>query len=183
MKAPILLILGAVLIALSVVFFLTRRPESSTPEEPPRHFVWKVESLELQHMTIDLPHASKKQSWFKDEDRFWYFDEPDGPKVDMDRWGGGIPLLLSGPGVNRLISDQATTEQLAMYGLEDPHMLIELLLETKETLSVEVGYRTLDGTAYYIKMADSLQVYTVDSTWYQVLAGLVLDPPYPPISR
>jgi hypothetical protein len=30
------------------------------------------------------------------------------PKVNMKRWGGGIPLLLSGPGAERLITSEAT---------------------------------------------------------------------------
>jgi hypothetical protein len=179
MKRPVYLILGAVLIALSIVFYFSGRTEPAASVELPRHFVWKVEVLALEHMTISLPSQGKSESWLKHEDRFWYFDEPDGPKVDMTRWGGGVPLLLSGPGANRLITLEATTEQLEMYGLVDPQMYIELLLETEDTLSIEVGDHTLDGTAYYIRIADSLEVYTVDHTWYQVIEGLVLDPPYP----
>ena len=180
MKTPSFFFLGGVLVTLSVVFyFSSRRPEPSAATESPRHFVWRVEMLALRHMTIDLPREGKSESWYLHEDRFWYFDEPDGPKVDMDRWGGGIPLLLSGPGANRLVVEEATADQLEMYGLADPQMLIELSLDTQETLDIEVGDRTLDGTAYYLKMADSTEVYTVDYTWYDVIVGLVLDPPYP----
>ena len=50
----------------------------------------------------------------------------DGPQVDNQRWGGGIPLLLSGPGANRLILQNATDAQLADYGFNTPNLLPHL---------------------------------------------------------
>jgi hypothetical protein len=97
----------------------------------------------------------------------------------MKRWGGGIPLLLSGPGAERLIASESTDEQLQMYGLEDPKMKIDLTLENEDTINIEVGDRTPDGQACYIKLVKSNDVYTVHYTWYEVLERLVLEPPYP----
>ncbi len=130
-------------------------------------------------MAISLPADGKREAWVKHEDKYWYFDQPDGPKVNMKRWGGGIPLLLSGPGANRSIAENATDEQLEIYGLKNPKMKMNLVLENEDSIGVEVGDRTLDGQAYYIKLIDSRAVYTVDFTWYDVLERLVLDPPYP----
>ena len=36
----------------------------------------------------------KREAWIKRKDRYWYFDKPNGPKVNMKRWGYGIPLLF-----------------------------------------------------------------------------------------
>ena len=97
----------------------------------------------------------------------------------MKRWGGGIPLLLSGPGAERIIADNATDEQLEMYGLVDPKMRIDLTLENEDNINIEVGDSILTGQARYVKLIDSGDVYTVHYTWYEVLERLVLEPPYP----
>jgi len=179
MKYRTILVMSGILMALGVLFFISRRPLELEPQEEPQSFVWSVEVKDLKRMTISLPGEGKREAWVKHQDRYWYFDQPDGPKVNMKRWGGGIPLLLSGPGAERLIAAESTDEQLEIYGLKDPRMKISLVLENEDAINIEVGDRTLDGQAYYIKQIDSRVVYTVDYTWYEVLARLVLDPPYP----
>lgn len=101
----------------------------------------------------------------------------------MQRWGGGIPLLLSGPGAERLIAAAATDKQLESYGLKAPRMKIELTLKNEDTILVDIGDRTPDGQTYYIKKRDSQAVYTVDHTWYEVLERLVREPPYPATAK
>jgi hypothetical protein len=58
-------------------------------------------------------------------------------------------------------------------------MRIELGMENGESISIEIGDRTPDGKGYYIKLRNNRDIYTVDSTWYEVMERLVLDPPYP----
>jgi hypothetical protein len=58
-------------------------------------------------------------------------------------------------------------------------MKIELALESGDNINIELGDSNPDGQGYYIKLADSRSVYTVDFTWFNVLERLVLDPPYP----
>ena len=178
MKLRSILIMVAILIVLGVVFYISSRPEP-VPRPEPRPFVWSVEMEDLARMAISLPEKGKSDSWVKHEDRYWYFDQPNGTKVNMKRWGGGIPLLLSGPGAERLISGAATQEQLEMYGFNPPQMEMALTLRNGDTLKIQIGSRTLDGRTYYIKLLDSETIYTVDHTWYDVLERLVLDPPYP----
>ncbi len=177
-KTGTIIVLAVVLVGLGVVYYFTSRPKPQAPVEP-RYYVWDVEMDDLKEMTISFPKDDLTQSWVKHEDKYWYFDEPNGPKVDMIRWGGGIPLLLSGPGANRLLTRDATAEQIETYGLTNPAMRIDLLLEDGRTINIEVGDSTLDGQNYYIRLADSPNVYTVDYTWHDVIARLVLDPPYP----
>jgi len=178
MKRRTILIMVVVLIALGAFFYFSNRPDPE-PQPEPRPFVWDVEMDELQTMSITLPRKGMSESWVKGEDRYWYFDEPDGAKVDMKRWGGGIPLLLSGPAANRTIVETATDDQLEIYGFDDPQMRIELILASGESIDIEVGDRTPDGQGHYIRLADSGDLYIVDYTWFDVLERLVLDPPYP----
>jgi len=169
----------AVLVALAVYFFFFRPTELPPPPPEPRPFVWNVDMEELQHMILSLPQEGKSESFVKHEDRYWYFDDPPGPKVNMDRWGGGIPLILSGPGAERLIAEDATEKQLADFGFDEPKLEIVLTLENEDIIRIEVGDRTPTGSAYYLKLVDSNDVYTVDYSWYDVLERLVLEPPYP----
>ena len=178
MKLRTLLIMGLVLIALGTVYYFSSRPEP-VPEPEPRPFVWSVETDELRNMAISLPPQGKSQAWVVHDDKYWYFDEPGGPKVDMKRWGGGIPLLLSGPAADRLITEESTNEQLEIYGLAEPAMEIAIGLENGDTFNIEVGDVTPGGQTYYVKLANSRHVYTVDYSWYDVFERLVLDPPYP----
>jgi hypothetical protein len=179
MRLRAILIMVALLISLGVVYFLVRRKPEPPQPETPRMFVWWIEMEEIEKISVSLPRQGKSEAWVKHEDRYFYFDEPDGPKVDMQRWGGGIPLLLSGPAAARRIAEQATDQQLELYGLDDPAMRIELTLDNGDTLGIEIGDSTPDRQAYYIRRADSKDVYTVDYTWYEVLERLVVDPPYP----
>ena len=178
MRLRTILIMTGILVALGVYFYISSRPKPEPPPEP-RPFVWSVEMEDLKAMAIDLPHEGKSETCVKHEDKYWYFDQPNGPKVNMKRWGGGIALLLSGPGAERPITDNATDEQIETYGLKDPKMKIDLTLENEDTVNIEVGDSTLDGQAYYIKLVNSKDIYTVHYTWYEVLERLVLEPPYP----
>ncbi len=173
-----ILVLLVVLAALGAVYSLTTRPRPA-PAAQERPYVWLVDMLELSKMTISLPPEGLAQQWVKHQDQYWYFDTPRGPKVDMKRWGGGIPLILSGPASNRRIVTSATDEQLSLYGLVKPSMRIGLTLKTGQTINILVGDGTPDQQARYIKLVDSREVFTVDATWYNVLERLVLDPPYP----
>jgi hypothetical protein len=182
LKIGSILALVVILAALALYFFVLKPPPETDdePDPDPTLFLWSVDMEELQHMVISLPREDMSESFAKHEDRYWYFDDPPGPQVDNDRWGGGIPLLLSGPAANRLITEGATEEQLAVYGFNQPSMEITLTMENTDTLTINLGDSAPDGMSYYIKIAELNDIYTVDYTWYDVLEQLVLEPPYPP---
>lgn len=179
MRLRSILILVGILIALGGYFYFSSQPEPPPPEER-QLYVWLIEQEEIEHIEIALPRDGESQAFLKKEDRLWYFDEPGTPQVDMQRWGGGIPLLLSGPGVDRVIAEDATEEKLAEFGLAQPLMMITLTLEDEDILYIKVGDSTPDGLNYYVQIPDSNAVALVDYTWYDVLSRLVKEPPYPP---
>ena len=180
MRLRNILILLVILLALGGFFYFTNRPEPPPPPET-RTFVWLLEMDEIQRIEIRLPREDKSQAFIKiaEGDKFpWYFDDPQRSPVDMKRWGGGIPLLLSGPSANRVIAENATEEQLAKFGLTQPRMTITLTLESGESVKIIVGDRTPDGGNFYVQAPDSNDVALVDYTWYGVLERLVKEPPY-----
>lgn len=178
MRLRSILVLAVLMLGLGTVFLLSNRRQQVTVVEP-RAAVWTVAAGDLRKLAISLPAVGKRESWTMHDDEYWYFDEPNGPKVDMARWGGGIPLLLSGPFANRLIADKATDEQLEAFGLAKARMAIRLALKNGDVIEIEVGDRSPDHQAYYLRLAGSRTVYTVDYVWCDVLEKLVQDPPYP----
>lgn len=177
MRLRSILILVIILAALAGAFYYVNRPEPA-PKPEPQLYVWLIEMEEITHIEIILPDEGQSQAFSKAPDRSWNFDDPEQTPVDMKRWGGGIPLLLSGPGLDRVISENATVDNLAEFGLTQPRMEVILTLENGEILKITVGDSTPDGTKFYVQVPDSLYVVTVDITWYQVIRRLVEEPPY-----
>jgi len=179
-----ILILLVILLALGGYFYFSKTPELP-PKVEPRVFLWNIEMVDLQHIEIRLPREDKSEAFIKisQGDKFpWYFDDPQRSEVDVTRWGGGIPLLLSGPGAERVIARNATEEKLAEFGLTQPQMEITLTLEDGDILNITVGDRTPDGNTFYVRVPNSNDVCLVDYTWYEVLERLVKEPPYAPPS-
>lgn len=182
MKTKNIIILLLVLVVLGGIFYIVSRPKAGTPVQP-TEFVWLIEENEIEHITITLsrenPVLSQSFIKIKNEDKFpWFFDDAAHTPVNSDRWGGGIPLLLSGPGADRVISYSTSVDKLTEYGLIIPSMTIDLILSDGKTMKIQVGDKTPNGNYYYVKAPDSNAVAIVDYTWYDVLAKIVTDPPY-----
>ncbi len=182
MRLKSILVLLAILFALGGYFYFSNTPQPPSQAEP-RVFLWDIEMGEIQHIVIRLPREDKSEAFIKisQEDKFpWYFDDPQRSEVDVARWGGGIELLLTGPGAERVIARNATEEKLAEFGLAQPQMEITLTLEDGDILNIAVGDRTPDGDAVYIQDLHSNDVYLVYYGWYEVLERQVKEPPYAP---
>ena len=176
-RVPMVVLLGVAL-ALGAILFTTRRREIETPVES-RPFVWEVEVDQLERIEIALPGENAFQRWIKRDDKYWYFDEPDGPRVDLTRWGGGVPLLASGPAAERIVVESATGEALLRYGLSEPTMILRVTVAGDKTIEAHVGATTPDGRNHYVRLSDGSEIYAVDHSWYDALSQLALDPPYP----
>lgn len=168
--------LVAVAILGAALFATTRREPEAAPT--PRAAIWSIDPDTLRAIAISLPAAGKREAWIKGADGEWSFDTPNPRPVDAARWGGGIPLLLSGPKAYRTIATEATAAQLASYGLSEPRMTVDLLLEDGGSIAVDVGDSTPDGSADYVRRRDSAAVYSVHGEWRRVLEKLVLEPPH-----
>ncbi len=183
MRLRNIVILLAILLALGGVFYYLNIPKPA-PIVEPRYYAWIIEMDDIQHIKISLPREGKSESFIKisKPDTFpWYFDDAQNSAVDTKRWGGGIPLLLSGPGVERIISKNTTDEKLAEFGIAKPQMAINLLLTDNTTMNIIVGDQTPDGTSYYVLAPNTNNdVALVDSSWYGVLEKLITEPPFAP---
>ncbi len=178
MKLNNILILAAILALLAGVYYWVSRPEQESPE--PKHYVWNIEMNDINHITLNLTREGLSQSFIKipqGHEFSWFFDDPQHSSVNVTRWGG-ITLLLSGPGADRIIDKNATQEKLAEYGLLQPSLEITLNLTDNTILNITVGDSTPDGSNYYVRAPGSNAVATVAAEWYGVVERLVTDPPY-----
>jgi hypothetical protein len=174
------LALLAVLLLLGGYSFLSNRPKAAPPA-PPRVYMWQIDMEKIEGIELRLPREGAGQSFVKvpSGDRFpWFFAGPRKAPVDPERWGGGIPLLLSGPGIERMICRQASEEKLTEMGLSKPQMEIALRLGEGKIVTVKVGDSTPDGHAYYVQSPYAPEVALVDASWFDVLKRLVKEPPY-----
>jgi hypothetical protein len=176
LRLKTILILVVILLGLGGYFYWSNIPQLP-PKAEPQLFVWMIDMEELERIDIRLPAEDKSQAFIKAEDRFWHFDDAQKSQVDMERWGG-IPLLLEGPGVLRVLTENTTAEKLAEFGLTQPRMKIILTLENGNTRNITIGSRTPDGNAFYIQAPGSNAVAIVDYAWYAVLERLIKEPPY-----
>ena len=178
MKIRVLIVMSSLLLILVVIYFIFKpMPQSDTPAQL-SPYIWQFDTDRLVSISIRLPQLGKKESWSKKEDLYWYFDDPENSPVNLERWDGGIPLILSGPRSVREIPAGSGINAEKQYGLDTPAMIINLLLDTGEKVDVLVGDRVPDGSAYYIKLAGNNRIFTIDESWMSVLERLVHDPPY-----
>ena len=182
MKRRNIVILLVVFAVLGGTFYAVARPKPGPPAKP-QEYVWLIEQDDIDHVILSLPRENPplSQSFIriKQEDKFpWFFDDAKRSPVDSQRWGGGIPLLLSGPGADRVITDNATPERLTAFGLDKPSMEIILEIANRPAMRIEVGDATPDGQKHYVKAPGTNAVATVDYTWYSVLEKLIKEPPY-----
>ena len=189
MKLKAILILVAILAVAGTTYYFVTRPKAATQPDA-KHFVWNFDMDNLQNVTMSMPKANVSESFVKHPDnQEFYFDVANGPEVDNQRWGGGIPALLSGPEASRMIQADATTAELQQYGLDPTVTPTTLNMDIKLTIllsgtpvnyEIYVGASNPGGTTYYVRLAGNTDVYTVDKSWYDVLADIVTDPPYIP---
>ena len=186
MKLKAILILLAVLAVAGTTYYFVSRPKATKPPAA-NYYVWDFDMDKLQKVTISLPKLDKSESFVRHDDKEFYFDVVNGPMVDNQRWGGGIPVLLSGPMASRLITLNATSDQLKEYGFDPTSTKLNMDALLTITLNgspvvydVQVGDSNPEATTYYVKLANLSDVYTVDKSWFDVLSDIITNPPYVP---
>ncbi|MFC1988512.1 DUF4340 domain-containing protein [Chloroflexota bacterium] len=179
MRLRNIFILLAILLALGGYYYFSNIPEPPAIPEPIL-YVWNTDVDTIEHIEIRLLHEDKGQAFIKipEEGKYpWYFDDQERSEVSTTRWGG-IPMLLSRPGADRPIAQNVTPEKLAVFGLSQPQMEINLGLEDGNIINIKVGNSAPDGHAFYVQLPNTKDVALIDNTWYEVVERLVTEPPY-----
>ncbi len=137
------------------------------------------DSLECSDERFTISGEPESIAYDKDLGRGkWYIvDGDERTEVYQQRWAG-TPLLLSGPKVNRVLSQ--TIENPAQYGLEPPESIIKITEETGLTYEFWIGNATPDEDYNYLRLVGDPQLFTVPEIWARVVNCLVVSPPFIP---
>ena len=151
---------------------LTRDPEPKQDQA----WLWRVDDNSLVNITVtfegDTVEYQKKPGGIR-----WFIVEEDGDRqVYQDKWSG-TPLLLSGPKVNRTLSDEM--ENPSQYGLDPPVTKVQMTERTGRTYEAHLGIITPDGQNQYARLVGSPKLFIVPQIWARVVNRLVFQPPYP----
>jgi hypothetical protein len=180
LKAQNILILIIILLFVGGIYYFSDVPEPVEKPDP-KTYVWMIDMEDITHVTLEMPREDMSESFIRSDEKDvfpWYFDDESRSPINVDRWGGGVTLLLSGPGADRIIAKDASPEKLAEFGLDEPSLIITLSLENGKVITIDIGDAAPNGITYYVKAPNTSDVALVDYTWYNILEGLVKDPPY-----
>ena len=125
---------------------------------------------------IEVSHDGNTVRFARDASSYQWriLGDPEYP-VFQQRWGG-IPLLLSGPRVNRGL--KTTIDNPAVYGLGPPESIVRVSDWAGNTFEFHMGIPTPDGENQYTRLVGDNALYTVPSVWADVVNRLATEPPY-----
>ena len=146
-------------------------PRDRPPEEP-----WLYRIGEDTINRIEVTNAGQTATYNrKPGGHRWYIEgDPEIP-VFQDKWSG-TPLLLSGPRVNRDLSE--TIEDPVPYGLDPPLSIVKVTDRSGQSFEFHMGGSTPDDANQYARLVGHTTLFTVPAIWAQVINRLATDPPY-----
>ena len=164
----------AVLVLFGGTFLVVRftGSEERTPDEP---WLFKIDDDAINH--IEVTHKDQTVSYDKNPGSLKWFivEDPELP-VNMEKWSG-TPLLLSGPRVNRVLSDNI--DDLVSYGLDPPVTSVKVAERSGQGFEFHMGFSTPDESNTYARLVGFPQLFTVPTIWAEVISNLATEPPYP----
>lgn len=173
--------LSFLLVAVLIIFggtflvFQFTRAEESPPKKP---WLFKVDDNSLVH--IEVSHNGETAIYRKKPGSTdWYIQDEGGETpVFREKWSG-TPLLLSGPQVNRVLSQSIDNPKA--YGLDPPKSTVKITERSGITYEFHLGDPTPDGENQYAYLEGDPQLFTVPQIWAEVINRLATAPPYPRI--
>ncbi len=141
---------------------------------------WFYQVAEDDIETIKVHYLEDKSvSFYKTDSSTWAFTDPEGIPPNFNRWGG-VTLLLSGPGTRRdLTAVQATIDDPAQYGLDDPNTIVDVGLTANRNVQFRLGDLTTDGRHHYGQVVGFPDLFLIASSWGDVISRLANEPPIP----
>ena len=168
--------LSILLVVVLLIFggtFLVLRFTDSDDRGDPRIWLYRIDEGSI--VALEVVYQGEGVKYFRQPaSRDWYIKgDPDIP-VFQQRWGG-TPLLLSGPGVTRPLSD--TIDDPAAFGLDPPETLVRVTDRSGNEIEFHLGIPTPDNQNQYARLVGADPLFTVPIEWARVVNRLAIDPP------
>ena len=170
-RLSILLVIVLVLIGGSVGITQALRTKEPREQEP-WFFKLNVGDIEQISVTHNDEHTE-----YAYEGSQWVIKDGNATPVFVDKWAGAT-LLLSGPRSSRALDIEIVDP--AEYGFDPPQTKVEIVDKSGFPLRFELGDPTPDGDNWYARLEESPRLFTVASSWCEVVSKLATEPPYPP---
>jgi hypothetical protein len=142
------------------------------PAPPPVLWVYAINEADIEEVTVQ--QAAFQEHYIKTGLDWFLARGRESLLVDPDRWGAGVPLLLSGPSANRVFD--VLEDGLVEFGFTSPTGEIEMSLRGERRLHVLVGDTTPNGKQHYVRLAGRPEVSLVPASWVTLLLALATDP-------
>lgn len=139
---------------------------------PPALWVYAVDEADIEEVTVR--QAAFQEHYIKTGLNWFLVRGEESLLVDPDRWGAGVPLLLSGPSANRVFN--VLDDGLVEFGFTSPKGEIEMSLRGERRFHVLVGDTTPNGKQHYVRLAGRSEVSLVPASWVTLLLALATDP-------
>ena len=174
MNLRLSILLVAVLVLFGGTFLVVRftGSEARIPDEP---WLFRIDDGAINHIVVT--HKGQTLAFEKKPGSLKWFilEDPELP-VNFERWSG-TPLLLSGPRVNRVLSD--TIDDPVSYGLDPPETSVKVTERNGQGFEFHIGSSTPDKSNTYARLVGHPQLFTVPTVWAEIIDRLVIEPPYP----
>ena len=174
MNLRLSILLVAVLVLFGGTFLVVRftGPQERTPDEP---WLFRLDDGAINHIVVT--HNDQTVNYDKNPGSLiWFILDDQGLPVNFEKWAG-TPLLLSGPRVNRVLSD--TIDDPVSYGLDPPETSVNVTERSGQGFEFHMGFSTPDETNTYARLVGFPQLFTVPTSWAEVISRLATEPPYP----
>lgn len=170
--------LSIILVAILVLFggtFLVLRFTGQQAERTDEPWLFRLDDGAIAY--IVATHEGKTVNYEKKPGSLKWFilEDPELP-VNFEKWSG-TPLLLSGPRVNRVLAD--TIEDAASFGLDPPVSSVTVTDRSGIGFEFHMGKVTPDESNTYARLVGFPQLFTVPTSWAEVISSLATTPPYP----
>jgi len=176
MNLRLSILLVAVLIIFGGTFLVLRFIDSSERKES-SPWLYLIDQGSI--VKLEVAYSGEAVKYYRNPaSRDWYIEgnpagNPDIP-VFQQKWAG-TTLLLSGPRVNRELSD--TIDNPAEFGLDPPETEVKVIDRDGNEVSFHLGIPTPDNRNQYARLVGDDSLFTVPIEWAQVVSDLAIDPP------
>jgi len=174
MNLRLSVLLVAVLVLFGGTFLVVRftGPQERVPDEP---WLFRLDDGAINHIVVT--HNDQTVNYDKNPGSLqWFILDDQGLPVNFEKWAG-TPLLLSGPRVNRVLSD--TIDDPVSYGLDPPETSVKVTERSGQGFEFHMGFSTPDESNTYARLVGFPQLFTVPTSWAEVISRLATEPPYP----
>ena len=174
MNLRLSILLVAVLVLFGGTFLVVRftGPQERIDNEP---WLFRLDDDAINHIVVTREGQTLTFEKKPGSRKWFILEDPELP-VNFERWGG-IPLLLSGPRVNRVLSD--TIDDPVSYGLDPPETSVKVTERSGLGFEFHMGFATPDESNTYARLVGHPKLFTVPTSWAQVINRLATEPPYP----